>query len=436
MKTPIQHLALSELYAAHQYFERLHHALHEVSTITPCQDIKKRYKSFCGRLYQFAQQYLFRCSEVRAVPFGEMSFTEMHQVNAQQFNALESLVGLNFLAAEELSPITCHYINLNYEFCHYLHNQLKEKSDIDIQTPRAVLVEVLKDKSCDKKESIPRYFLNFQKLIERAHSDQGIFHSLEYQREVKYRELIQKGQNALIGEEHEEAKAHFQRARNYQETAEVLTLIGWCEQLLGQLENAKTFCLRAIQKDPQYGPPYNDFGSYLLAEGKAEESLRWFELAKQALYFQNREYPYINAGRAYMAKKEYRRALDEFAKALTLAPHHEELHQTIERLNKMLENSKWNFTEGEVAPPSPFFRGRIWPFRARSWLSFSINNSIFMIIKTMAPMACKLKVAKKFKKLLSPSPPPPLLSLRPFPKRPIPLSFITVSFGNSTVTEQ
>src|SRR5205085_12203391 len=96
----------------------------------------------------------------------------------------------------------------------------------------------------------------------------------------------------------EEAKNQFFKARNYKDCAEVLTLIGWTYSLLENLREAKSYCMKAIQKDTQYGPAYNDFGNYILNEGQVRESLRWFELAKRAHNYQNREYPYINAGRA------------------------------------------------------------------------------------------------------------------------------------------
>jgi len=117
----------------------------------------------------------------------------------------------------------------------------------------------------------------------------------------------------------------------------VLTLIGWVYSILGNSEQAKNSCLRAIQVNPEYGPAYNDLGSYLLAEGEINESFKWFDLAKKAPIYHNREYPYINAGRAYMIKKDYKMALVEFNTALTLAPFHQELQQTIDRLKNSLK---------------------------------------------------------------------------------------------------
>ena len=97
--------------------------------------------------------------------------------------------------------------------------------------------------------------------------------------------------------------------------------------------------LKGDPKGSRLRTPYNDLGTYLLTQGEIEESLKWFSLAKKAINYQNREYPYINSGRAWMAKKNFEKALDEFSKALTLAPFHEELHQTVEKLKRTLHRA-------------------------------------------------------------------------------------------------
>jgi Tfp pilus assembly protein PilF len=170
---------------------------------------------------------------------------------------------------------------------------------------------------------------------------------LQMRREEKYDYYLHKGHYSIAQKNYEEAKAHFYRARNYKETAEVLTLLAWSYSLLDDRAQAKAYCLKAVELDSQYGPAYNDFGNYILAEGKVEESLRWFELAKRAHNYQNREYPYINAGRAYVLLKDFERALTEFSLALTIAPHHHELHDTVAKLKISLEKTaRPTYTEG------------------------------------------------------------------------------------------
>jgi len=173
---------------------------------------------------------------------------------------------------------------------------------------------------------------------EKSGSDSPLIF-LEMKREEKYDHFIHRGHFYIAQKKYEEAKNCFYKARNYRDTAEVLTLIAWTYSLLDDKAQAKSYCLKAIQHDPQYGPAYNDFGNYILSEGQAEESLRWFELAKRAHNYQNREYPYINAGRAYVLMRNYEQALTEFSLALTIAPHHQELHETVTKLKMNLEKS-------------------------------------------------------------------------------------------------
>lgn len=125
----------------------------------------------------------------------------------------------------------------------------------------------------------------------------------------------------------------------------------WTYSLENQFETAKNFCLKAIKIDPAYGAPYNDLGSYLLSEGQVQESLKWFELAKNSRNYQNREYPYINSGRAYMNLRNYKAALEEFSMALTLVPQNEELHQTVQRLKETLNKGNLFATNKEAPPP-------------------------------------------------------------------------------------
>jgi hypothetical protein len=68
------------------------------------------------------------------------------------------------------------------------------------------------------------------------------------------------------------------------------------------------------------------------------ESLRLFEMAKTATNNPQREYPYINSGRAYMIRKQYHLALRELQIALTLAPYHQNLHKTVQTLMNTLLN--------------------------------------------------------------------------------------------------
>jgi Tfp pilus assembly protein PilF len=210
--------------------------------------------------------------------------------------------------------------------------------DLEKHTPSSLPALPDLDESLTNEDLnwVAHFFLSIDDVQQACENGLDQLEVVEQQRFKRYEDMVKEGHEAVFNKDHNRALECFTKAFNYRDTSEVLTLLGWAHSLLGQLDKAKSYCLKAIQKDPDYGPPYNDLGSYLLAEGQIEESLKWFDLAKRSLNYQNREYPYINSGRAYMTKKDLNRALDEFSKALTLAPFHEDLHKTVEKLKKSL----------------------------------------------------------------------------------------------------
>jgi Tfp pilus assembly protein PilF len=256
---------------------------------------------------------------------------------------------------EEMTSLLSCFINKVYFTAHELHQIIDEYTHLEVQLPRPIILEG----HTEEGEKIPLFYLDPERLLDYGKQSESCITSIDGQREKQYRNLISKGHKHILTKKYEKATDAFKRAQNYDDTAEVLTLLAWSYSLRGKMEKAKNHCLRAIQKDPDYGPPYNDLGNYLLQEGHSEEALKWFELAKKCSHYQNREYPYINAGRVYLSKREFQKAFDEFSKALSLAPNHQELHQTINRLKKTIEKSernKNNLTSlNEGPPPPPIF---------------------------------------------------------------------------------
>jgi Tfp pilus assembly protein PilF len=221
---------------------------------------------------------------------------------------------------------------LLYKYSFELHNFCTEASKIEINLPRVNLTTMERDEF----SSIPKLYIDLKVVFEFDKNGTTILDSIDYRRDQKYDDEINRGHEAIYHKDTEVALEAFQKACCYRETAEALTLIGWVYSMLGDNFRAQKQCLKAIKLDKDYGPAYNDIGSYLLTDGQINDSIRWFELAKKAIKYQNREYPYINLGRAYMTQKKYEKALNEFSKALALAPYHEELKTTIERINELL----------------------------------------------------------------------------------------------------
>jgi tetratricopeptide (TPR) repeat protein len=103
-------------------------------------------------------------------------------------------------------------------------------------------------------------------------------------------------------------------------TAKAHTFLGWAYSLFGRYDEAIAECERAIELEPALGNPYNDIGSYLIAQERWEEAVPWLEKAMRATRYDAPHYPYINLGRIYEHRGDARTALACYQYALTLAP--------------------------------------------------------------------------------------------------------------------
>lgn len=127
------------------------------------------------------------------------------------------------------------------------------------------------------------------------------------------RELHGKGQTA-------KAIPIYSKSIRLRPTAEAHAFLGWAYSAHHRYDLAIQECLTAIEIDPEYGNSYNDIGSYLVSQGKLDESISWFEKAKRAGRYESRYYPFMNLGRVYSAKGLKLRAIREYESALALEP--------------------------------------------------------------------------------------------------------------------
>ena len=341
-------LLLAEFYTATGYLDRLLFAFTELEKIhlTPrgkiqvqklCNETANYFGKSFNELNFSGEDYIFETSKFKS----HIKFFH---------NFIEALIKLPIRSTESEKK-SIEYINLLYRNAYEIHNFIIESTSLEVQLPRTGLTEEenlpsLTNHNTDNP-SAPLFFLDEINIRELSHVESVVkspIAFLDIKREEKYDHFLHRGHFFIAQKKYEDAKNHFYKARNYKDSAEVLTLIACTYSLLENMEQAKNYCMKAIQKDTQYGPAYNDFGNYILNEGQVRESLRWFELAKRAHNYQNREYPYINAGRAYVLLKQYEEGLKEFSLALTLAPHHSELHETVAKLRNNLD--------GETSPPT------------------------------------------------------------------------------------
>ena len=103
-------------------------------------------------------------------------------------------------------------------------------------------------------------------------------------------------------------------------TAEAYTYLGWTYSMMQRYDEAIAMCEQAIVADPTFGNPYNDIGSYLMAQERWEEAIPWLEQATTAPRYESPQFPFINLGRVYERLGRYRTALEHYNEALSLAP--------------------------------------------------------------------------------------------------------------------
>ncbi|MFX3675776.1 MAG: tetratricopeptide repeat protein [bacterium] len=258
-----------------------------------------------------------------------------------RFHALEKTVApiWEIVPSRSTAECTVGLINLVLATSYDLHRFCSDISEIEVPMPRLGAIQVVEvDEAGLARHELA--WMAIEQLLDSAENNHVSISSLQVKREERHREWIQKGHEFIFQKKPQEAMEAFEKASELKETAEVLTLMGWALSQMNQIEKAKGLCLQAIKLDPDYGPPYNDLGTYLLNEGQATEALKWFELAKNASLNQNKEYPFINAGRAYLAKKDVMKALEQFEIALEIAPYHEELKATVAKLKTSVEKQR------------------------------------------------------------------------------------------------
>jgi Tfp pilus assembly protein PilF len=135
----------------------------------------------------------------------------------------------------------------------------------------------------------------------------------------------------------DEAVALYRKSLACVPTAEAHTFLGWTLSFRGDYEGAIQECRRAIEVDPEFGNPYNDIGSYLIALGRPQEAVPWLRKAIGAPRYEPRHYPHVNLARVYAKLGQLDAAIAELRAALAIAPQYRparvELHRLLGLLN-------------------------------------------------------------------------------------------------------
>jgi len=150
------------------------------------------------------------------------------------------------------------------------------------------------------------------------------------------RELFEQAYQHQVKGELDQAAALYKESIEVFPTAEAYTFLGWTYSFMGLYDEAIAECHRAIEVDPDFGNPYNDIGSYLIQKGQLEEAIPWLEKATRAPRYEARAFPYINLGRVYEARRQYRLALENYKQALREQPGYAAALQALRRLQAMM----------------------------------------------------------------------------------------------------
>jgi tetratricopeptide (TPR) repeat protein len=112
-------------------------------------------------------------------------------------------------------------------------------------------------------------------------------------------ELFRRAYQAQLVKDYDEAIELYRRSIETYPTAEAHTFLGWVYSFQNRYAEAIDQCLAAIRVDATFGNPYNDIGSYLIAQGDLWACVRWFKRALLAPRYESYAFPHFNLGRVY-----------------------------------------------------------------------------------------------------------------------------------------
>jgi len=153
---------------------------------------------------------------------------------------------------------------------------------------------------------------------------------------LEARQLFHEAYEAQLAHDYELAKELYKRSIEIYPTAEAHTFLGWVYSFEKRYDEAIAECLEAINVDETLGNPYNDIGSYLLAQGDAYGSVRWFKRALLAPRYESYAFPHFNLGRVYESRKQLLEAARHYGLALAEKPDFTEAAVSLRRMQSKL----------------------------------------------------------------------------------------------------
>ena len=119
-------------------------------------------------------------------------------------------------------------------------------------------------------------------------------------------------------------------------TSEAHTFLGWVYSFQRRYREAIEQCLEAIRVDPSLGNPYNDIGSYLVAQGDLWSSVAWFRRATLAPRYEARAFPHLNLAHVYERRNRPLDAARHYGLALAEDPSNARAAKELRRLQSLL----------------------------------------------------------------------------------------------------
>lgn len=153
---------------------------------------------------------------------------------------------------------------------------------------------------------------------------------------VRAVKLFQRAYRAQTDGDYARAEELYRRSIAACPTAEAHTFLGWTYSFQGRYGEAIDECLAAIRVDPSLGNPYNDIGSYLIAQGDAWSCVRWFRRALLAPRYEARAFPHFNLGRVYEQRHRLLDAARHYGLALAEQPSFTQAVKGLRRLQAQL----------------------------------------------------------------------------------------------------
>ena len=150
------------------------------------------------------------------------------------------------------------------------------------------------------------------------------------------KELFQEAYEAQLAQNFDAAIELYRRSIETYPTAEAHTFLGWVYSFQNRYEEAISECLEAIRVDETFGNPYNDIGSYLLAQGDSYGCVRWFKRALLAPRYESYAFPHFNLARVYEKRHRLLEAVRHYSLALEQQPGFAEANSALRRLQSRL----------------------------------------------------------------------------------------------------